>query len=478
MDSAPLQAGNAQVTGLTERLQTLGNVIAGAAIVHGIRNFVGGIAAVGDELDKQSQALGLSTDALQSWRAAAGHAGVSAQQLTPAIQAIRRNAGAAAVGGAGMARDFRLLGVTLRDSTGELRGTDALMTDVAEGLSRIESPTERAAIAMRLMGESGARLLPLMANGAAGIHEAAAAFEALGGGMSEEAIAASAEYTDRMQDVDDALTGVKSRIGLFLLPAISRLAEGMSRATAAISAVSSRGRLLEVTFGVVAIAAAAASASTILAWVAAAAPFVVLGVLIGGLILVVEDLVVGFEGGSSALADLGNDMDAWASRQTGTMQHVAEIWTTWRDIIRDVANEIARLAGMGDDWLNLAGAEAPAQQANAMDEVRRIRAERAAAAERRASGAVDFQTPAAPLEVAALGGARVGGADRVLGALGGGNPFQYGAGAQVTQTVSVAVDARGGDPAMVRREVERGVRSALSRQADDIDETLGGQGGR
>lgn len=473
LDSSPLEQGDRAVGGLTDRLRDLGGVLAGGAVVLGLRAFVTEIAATGDELDKSSQALGLSTDALQEWRAAAGHAGVRAEQMTPALQAIRRNAGAAAAGAATMQRDFRRLGVELRDSSGELRGTDDLMLQVADGLQAVESPTERAALAMRLMGEQGARLLPLLSNGSAGVREAAEAFQALGGGMSEESIAAAADYTDRMQDVDDALTGIKSRIAIHVLPGLARLLEALSRGAAGLSRMMDRGRLLEATFGVLAVAAVAAGGSTVAAWIAAAAPFVAVGVAVGALILIVEDLAVGFEGGRSALSALGDDMDEWAEHQSGQMADVALVWTTWRDIIRDVANELARIAGFGDDVLGLSAPEPVAQRANAMEEVRRIRAERAAAEERRASGVVDF-APATGGFTPSIFGASAGGADRVLGTLGGGASAAPAVLAPtITNQVRVQVDASGLSEAEATRVAERAVRGALSAQADDLADTLG-----
>lgn len=460
-EAGPLKEGNASVNGLIGRLQELGEVVAGAAIVNGLRNFVGEIAHVGDELDKSSQALGLSTDRLQEWRAAAGHAGVSVEQLTPALQAVRRNADAARMGSAGMASDFRRLGVTLRDESGNLRSTDDLMLQIADGIAAMDDPTRQAAIAMRLMGESGARLLPLFANGAAGVNEAAEAFRALGGGMSEEAIAASAEYTDRVQDLNDALTGIKSRIGVFVLPAVTRLVEGMTRAQAVFGRLSDRGRLLETTMIAIGVASTAAGARTALAWIRAAAPFVALGLLIAGLVLVVEDLWVGFEGGDSVLADLGHSFETWTETASEAMAPVVTALEYMKGLIASLVQGVGLV--FGADILGDAGDSVGREGRPESALAGRIVAQRRS----QTSAFGEFMMPDTFERFLAVRDAQ-----SMLG--GGPTPGDL-RGTAVDRSTRVEIgriDTTGMTPQEAARMVEGAVSRALATQADDVEDAL------
>jgi hypothetical protein len=470
-----LEKGNSAVGSLTGRLQELGNVLMGGAAVVALRSFVQDIAHTGDELHNASIALGLNTDRLQEWRAAAGQAGVASEQLTPAIQAVRRNADAARIAGGQMARDFRALGVRIRGEHGGLRQTDEILRDMADGFQNMPDPTRRAAIAMRLMGEQGARLLPILEQGSEGVDASAEAFRELGGGMSEDAIEAAREYTAQVRAMDAAFTGIKSRIAVYLLPFLTRLLDGITALEAGFSRASDKGRLLEATALAVGVAAAAAGARTAAGWVAAAAPFVVLGALIFGTILLVEDLMIGLEGGKSTLAEWGDGFEEWAASATGAMEPVAGFLLFIRDMIRAAVNEIADFLGMGDDVLGLYQAPPQEQRRNAMEEVRRIRAERARAAEALEQGetvvrgsealvqgsGVTFRTAAgaAPFDLSAFGGAG--------GSRGGAPAVQ-----QSVQIGRVEVDARGQDPEVISREVERGIRQAMQREADDTLDTL------
>lgn len=345
-DSAPLAGGARSVDSLTGRLQSLGSVIAGGALVVGLRNFVEGTRQLGTELDNTSQALGLDTNSLQAWRAALASVGVSAEQATPAIQALRRNADAAASGGAGMAADFRALGITAADIRGPLASTDALLRRTAAGVAEIEDPTQRAAVLMRLFGEQGGRLGPLFANGAAGVDAALASIEALGGGMSEEAIQSAKELTAAEQGLDLALLGVRSRIAVYVLPVISRLVEVSASLVGAFNRIASRGALLQVTLVTLGTVGALAGAETALAWVAAAAPFIALAAVVLVAILVFEDLWLSLTTGRGVFQELADGMDAWGAdwaQDGGVMGAVIASFEFLKGIIVSIADTIAQM---------------------------------------------------------------------------------------------------------------------------------------
>jgi len=475
-DAGPLAQGDAAVEGLIGRLQTLGNVVAGGAVVMGIRAFVADLGHVGDELDKTSQSLGLTTDALQEWRAAAGHAGVSSEQLTPALQSVRRNADAARMGAAGMAADFRALGVQVRGEHGGLRSTDDLMRQIADGLAGIEDPTRAAAIAMRLMGESGARLMPLFANGAAGVDEAAQAFRDLGGGMSEEAIAAAAEYTDRVQDMDDALTGLKSRISVYVLPIFTRLIEAATSIEAAFSRMTDRGYILEAAMVVLGTAAAVAGAKTAMAWIAAAAPFVVVGAAVLGLILIVEDLWLGFATGQGVIADLGTDLEAWGETTDGVLGEAVRQWEFFHGALLSVIQAFHELTGLGVD---LSGGDGDIATTNATDQESQLA--NALVRDRRATSGVSedmipdsverFDAVRQAREIASQGNAAQALADLASRAAARGQ----GGAPSVSQSVSIGrIDTSGMTPAQATAMVETAVRRALASDADETLDALAG----
>src|SRR5690606_30933970 len=121
------------------------------------------------------------------------------------------------------------------DANGNLRDAGDVLQDMADPLRDLESDSERAAITTALLGRSSARMGILLSEGTDGIKALREEFHALGGGMSEESIKAAADYTDAIARMDLAMLGVKSRISLFLLPSLQRLAEGTARVIGAFS---------------------------------------------------------------------------------------------------------------------------------------------------------------------------------------------------------------------------------------------------
>lgn len=455
-DTGPLTAGNSAVDGMASALSGLGNVIAGAAIVQGIRSLTTEVAAMGTEISHSATALGLSTDELQTWRAAAASAGVSAEQLTPAVGALRRNAAAAALGAAGMRADFRRLGVTLRDENGALRTTEDLLTRTIEGLAGVTDPTRRAGIATRLLGESGARLAPLFERGAEGVAEARRQLELLGGGLSEETIEASEDMTSATLAMDQAFLSLRGRLALFFLPVLSRMSEGVARATGGISRLADRSHLLEAALAVLGTAAAAAGARTAVAWAAAAAPFVALGALVLGLILLVDDLFTGLAGGESVLLDLGRSFETWSDTVVdGPLRAVLDGVELLFASIREVAAFFFDVAGdvTGDrsfnrdaEGLRREGIAATVAESNARSIAR-------------GAPALSGANPGVDAAVAGLG--RSAGPTTTT----------------IDRSVRIdRIDVTGMTPAEAERMTTRAIDRALARDADDLADTLAAGG--
>src|SRR3546814_17451657 len=116
--------------------------------------------------------MGVTTDGLQVMQFASVQAGVGVEELRVGLSTLSRQIGEAVGANTAMADTFGRLGVRVRDATGQVRSTEAVFRDVAEVLSRVPSQAERVSIANRLMGESGARLLPTPSQGAPGIRSA------------------------------------------------------------------------------------------------------------------------------------------------------------------------------------------------------------------------------------------------------------------------------------------------------------------
>jgi hypothetical protein len=216
---------------------TLGKVkkIAGALaavfltgrIARSINAVVTETAALGDRLDKTSQKLGVTAQALQELRFAAEQNGVAVNQFDVGLQRFIRRASEAA-DGTGVAKDaLKDLGVQLRDNQGNLRPVEDLLGDVAEGFKNTETQADRVKLAFKLFDTEGVALVNVLQQGRGALEGFRARARELGGILDEELIELSARYTDTVNEQNKALQGIKNVIAKLLLPIWLQFAEGV-----------------------------------------------------------------------------------------------------------------------------------------------------------------------------------------------------------------------------------------------------------
>ncbi len=144
---------------------TVGAVVQGLAT---LREMSLEALEVAGSLGEQAAALGVSTTALQEYRAAAVEVGVSSDEMDTALAQLTRRVGDAALGTGEAGEALERLGVNFRDADGNIRSTEELLPLIAEGMRGIESPAEQAAIAVDLFGLIGPEACNLAGRGRGG----------------------------------------------------------------------------------------------------------------------------------------------------------------------------------------------------------------------------------------------------------------------------------------------------------------------
>ncbi len=115
-----------------------------------------------DDMNTLSTVSGLSTEALQEWDYMADLIDVDLNTITSSITRLTRNMYEAKNGSSELQKEFNGLDVQIQNGDGTLRGANEVFLELIEALKGIESPTERDAVAMKLMGKSAQELNPLI----------------------------------------------------------------------------------------------------------------------------------------------------------------------------------------------------------------------------------------------------------------------------------------------------------------------------
>ena len=152
----------------TELVTEIGAIGAAAtAAVAGLFAFTKEAAQWADDMNTLSKVTGIGTDELQKFAYASDLIDVSMDTLTGSLTKLTRTMQSASQGGtSAAAQAFQELGVSVTDSTGQLRDRQQVFYETIDALGRIANETERDALAMNIFGKSAQELNPLIKGGA------------------------------------------------------------------------------------------------------------------------------------------------------------------------------------------------------------------------------------------------------------------------------------------------------------------------
>lgn len=323
------------VEGLAQGFRNLGAAVAGSFVVRGIQQFVLNMSEAGEEIGNTSEALGLSASALAEWRFIADRGGVTAEQLTAGLAAFSRQVGAAASGNSVASANFRRLGVSLRDVNGNVRPTSELFEQVGLALAALPPGAQRSAAAMRLLGRSGALLLPAFADGAEGIERARATVRAFTGGELSDFVERSKQLNDRVDVFKLGLEAIKVSIFLAAAPAVEWL---VTKITAGFRAFQefTRGtqfvKVALVSLGAIMAVFGATSAVALL-------PFILMTAAALVLALAFDDVATFLRGGNSQLG-LFLDRMLGVGRGAEIATALRDAWTKVADVFNTITTAV------------------------------------------------------------------------------------------------------------------------------------------
>lgn len=180
-------------------------------------------SVLADRIGDMANKLNVSTETLSTLRLAANVTGSSLESMETGLRTLNRQALVAAQGSKSLSELFARLGVSIKDSNGNMKETEDLMREVSDGLANVQSGTERAAIAQTLFGRSGADLIPILGEGSQKLDVFRKRAEELGVVIDGEAAAAADRFQDSIVQVREAGIGLSLTLGNTLLPAIQPL---------------------------------------------------------------------------------------------------------------------------------------------------------------------------------------------------------------------------------------------------------------
>lgn len=227
---------------IVKAVKTLGKILKGIFVGGAIGVIIGAIAAVknaldvsklGDDIDKTSQKVGMTTGKFQKWAYVLERCGIETSQLKSSMRALTRNS----MGN--NASYFKQLGIDPSKMSQE-----QLFESTVKALQGISDSSERARMAYKLFGQSSAELAPLLAISSAEVQRLSYQYDLLGATMSGKVVRASADLQDALTDMRAAFQGLKNTLAQAIIPLVTKV---VVRITVLIAKVN---MILQALFGV------------------------------------------------------------------------------------------------------------------------------------------------------------------------------------------------------------------------------------
>ncbi|MBI5260874.1 MAG: hypothetical protein HY852_03530 [Bradyrhizobium sp.] len=175
-----------------------------------------------DELGKAAQKWGIPVEELSKLQHAAALSDLSIEQLGGGVGKFSKNL-VESLGNpsTAAARALTSLGISAKDSGGQLRPTSDIISDIAERFAGMKDGAGKTALAIALFGKSGADLIPMLNSGKTGLKEMKDEAAALGLTITDRTAKAAEAFNDNLTRLNAAKNGIVMTISARLAPALA-----------------------------------------------------------------------------------------------------------------------------------------------------------------------------------------------------------------------------------------------------------------
>lgn len=216
--------------GAAKSVLSLKRTIIGLAGAGGLAFLISRSISTADTLAKTADKVGLTTDSLQELRFGAELAGVNIQTMDMAMQRFSRRVGEVAIGTGELKGTFERLGISVKDSSGNLKTQDQLLDEIADAIKGAKNEQERLSIAFKAFDSEGAALVNLLKDGSKGLDAFRARARELGLVLEEDLIRGAEGAKDRLTELKKVLAAAVDNAVLANAEKIAQLAEKIAAA--------------------------------------------------------------------------------------------------------------------------------------------------------------------------------------------------------------------------------------------------------
>lgn len=182
-------------------------------------------------LDSFSKQIGINVERLQAWQNVAVSTGMEADEFSEALRDMNIELSDAATGGKDeLAQLLRRVGISARDSSGNIRNANDVFLEFADAIARQTDPMIQYRMAILAFGEdTGARILPILRQGSEAFRESEEAMRAAGSAITDRQISRLKDFRNQWALVKQSFSALSISVLSGLAPSLSKLAQGFQR---------------------------------------------------------------------------------------------------------------------------------------------------------------------------------------------------------------------------------------------------------
>lgn len=159
-----------RMTGFVHTARLALESLVGAYLLHQMASIIRSTTEMGDEIVHTAQKTGLSIRSYQELAYAAQQVGIEHDRFAKSMDFFVKNIGLVAVGATTpAAKAFEQLGINVKTAGNEIKPTVDIVHEILTKIAGVESPAQRAAIAIQFFGRQGVLMVPFLQQGQEGI---------------------------------------------------------------------------------------------------------------------------------------------------------------------------------------------------------------------------------------------------------------------------------------------------------------------
>lgn len=209
--------------------------------VQGVKRLVSESINLGAKIDEVNQKTGVSVELLGRWYGAMDQAGMGLDNVAKAAIEANKSISAAQEAGSKQAAAFSALGIKTTDASGRLRGAEEILFEIADRFNETEDGAAKTAVAVALLGKSGADMIPVLNKGSEEIKN-------LGIAVGADFAANSAKFNDNMSKIRMQFSQLSVDVANELLPGLISISDGFEKNNTAVKLLVGLIKTLETSF--------------------------------------------------------------------------------------------------------------------------------------------------------------------------------------------------------------------------------------